>query len=48
MSDDRVSRKDLFFRTLLAGVIPMGGFGKVPSLKLTGYQSPKEKTIPKN
>jgi predicted dehydrogenase len=28
---------------LLAGVVPRGGFGSVPSLKALGYQSPNEK-----
>jgi predicted dehydrogenase len=29
--------------TLLAGAVPAGGFGSVPSLKLLGYKSPNEK-----
>src|SRR5918993_4072124 len=37
------SRRHFLFGTLLAGVIPKGGFGSVPSLKYLGYQSPNEK-----
>jgi hypothetical protein len=43
MADNQISRRHFFFGTLLAGVIPTGGFGTVPSLKLLGYQSPNEK-----
>jgi hypothetical protein len=39
----RISRRHFFFGTLLAGVIPRGGFGSMPSLKALGYQSPNEK-----
>jgi GFO/IDH/MocA oxidoreductase family protein len=38
-----ISRRHFFFGTLLAGVIPRGGFGSVTSLKALGYQSPNEK-----
>jgi hypothetical protein len=38
-----VSRRHFLFGTLLAGVIPRGGFGSVPSLSFLGYQSPNEK-----
>ena len=38
-----ISRRHFFFGTLLAGVIPRGGFGSVVSLKALGYQSPNEK-----
>jgi Oxidoreductase family, NAD-binding Rossmann fold len=38
-----ITRRHFFFGTLLAGVIPRGGFGTVPSLKALGYQSPNEK-----
>ena len=31
------------FGTLLADVIPRGGFGTVPSLTFLGYQSPNQK-----
>ena len=37
------SRRHFLFGTLLAGVIPRGGFGSTPSLKFLGYQSPNEK-----
>src|SRR5262245_58012993 len=40
---ERISRRHFFFGTLLAGVIPRGGFGTVPSLRALGYQSPNEK-----
>jgi hypothetical protein len=43
MSDNRISRRHFFYGALLAGAIPAGGFGKVPSLKFLGYQSPNEK-----
>lgn len=38
-----VSRRHFFYGTLLAGAIPVGGFGSVPSLKAMGYKSPNEK-----
>ena len=38
-----ISRRHFFLGTLLAGVIPRGGFGSVASLKALGYQSPNEK-----
>jgi Oxidoreductase family, NAD-binding Rossmann fold/Oxidoreductase family, C-terminal alpha/beta domain len=38
-----ISRRHFFLGTLLAGVVPRGGFGTVPSLKALGYQSPNEK-----
>lgn len=38
-----ISRRHFFFGTLLAGVVPRGGFGTVASLKALGYQSPNEK-----
>jgi hypothetical protein len=38
-----VSRRHFLFGTLLAGVIPRGGFGTTPSLKFLGYQSPNQK-----
>jgi hypothetical protein len=43
MADNGISRRHFFFGTLLAGAIPSGGFGSVPSLKFMGYQSPNEK-----
>jgi hypothetical protein len=38
-----LSRRHFLLGTLLAGVIPRGGFGTTPSLKFLGYQSPNEK-----
>src|SRR5918994_1548698 len=38
-----ISRRHFFFGTLLAGVLPRGGYGSVASLKALGYQSPNEK-----
>jgi predicted dehydrogenase len=43
MSDSSVSRRHFFFGSLLAGAIPTGGFGSVPSLKSLGYKSFNEK-----
>jgi hypothetical protein len=40
---NRISRRHFFFGTLLAGIVPRGGFGSVPSLKALGYQSPNER-----
>ena len=41
--EEGASRRHFFFGTLLAGVVPRGGFGTVASLKALGYQSPNEK-----
>ena len=38
-----VSRRHFFFGGLLAGAVPAGGYGAVPSLKALGYKSPNEK-----
>ena len=35
---DHVSRRHVFFGTLLAGAVPLGGFGSVPSLRALGYK----------
>jgi predicted dehydrogenase len=43
MKRDGISRRYFFYGTLLAGAIPSGGFGSVPSLKKLGYKSPNEK-----
>src|SRR5262245_3626645 len=43
MGERRFSRRHFFYGTLLAGAIPAGGFGAVPSLRLLGYKSPNEK-----
>ena len=37
------SRRYFFYGSLLAGVMPAGGFGSVPSLRTLGYKSPNEK-----
>jgi predicted dehydrogenase len=39
----RLTRRHFFFGTLLAGAVPVGGFGSAPSLKMLGYKSPNEK-----
>ncbi|MBZ5729140.1 MAG: Gfo/Idh/MocA family oxidoreductase [Acidobacteriia bacterium] len=39
----KFSRRHFFYGTLLAGVVPAGGFGSTPSLKMLGYKSPNEK-----
>src|SRR3984893_7837642 len=38
MAFDDVSRRHFFFGTLLAGAVPIGGFGSVPSLRALGYK----------
>jgi predicted dehydrogenase len=38
MSDKGVSRRYFFFGSLLAGAVPAGGFGSVPSLRAMGYK----------
>jgi len=43
MTDNRITRRHFFYGALLAGAIPAAGFGRVPSLKFLGYQSPNEK-----
>src|SRR5581483_11485369 len=35
--------RHFFFGSLLAGAVPLGGFGSEPSLKALGYKSPNEK-----
>jgi predicted dehydrogenase len=40
---DHLSRRHFFFGSLLAGAVPLGGFGSEPSLKALGYKSPNEK-----
>ncbi|HTT62120.1 MAG TPA: Gfo/Idh/MocA family oxidoreductase, partial [Bryobacteraceae bacterium] len=37
------TRRHFFVGSLLAGAIPVGGFGSVPSLGRLGYKSPNEK-----
>ena len=43
MRRDGVSRRYFFFGSLLAGAVPIAGFGSEPSLKALGFQSPNEK-----
>ena len=43
MKNNGLSRRSFFYGTLLAGAVPIGGFGSVPSLKRLGYKSPNEK-----
>lgn len=43
MSQSGFSRRHFFYGTLLAGAVPAGGFGSVPSLTSLGYKSPNEK-----
>ncbi len=40
---NNVSRRHFFYGSLLAGAVPVGGFGSTPSLKAMGYRSPNEK-----
>src|SRR5580698_10189066 len=43
MKRDGLSRRYFFFGALLAGAVPVGGYGSKPSLKAMGYKSPNEK-----
>ena len=43
MSDNSFSRRHFFFGSLLAGAVPVGGFGSVRSLKQLGFKSPNQK-----
>ncbi len=43
MKRDGISRRYFFYGSLLAGAVPLGGFGGVPSLSRLGYKSPNEK-----
>lgn len=43
MSDTRFNRRHFFYGSLLAGAVPVGGFGSVASLKQLGFKSPNEK-----
>ena len=38
-----LSRRHFFYGSLLAGAVPVAGFGSSPSLKTLGYKSPNEK-----
>ena len=43
MSQDGVSRRYFFYGSLLAGAVPLAGWGSVPSLKALGYKPFYEK-----
>jgi predicted dehydrogenase len=43
MTREGFSRRYFFFGTLLAGAVPVGGYGSKLSLKAMGYKSPNEK-----
>lgn len=43
MKSDGFSRRYFFFGSVLAGTVPLAGFGSEPSLKSLGYKSPNEK-----
>jgi predicted dehydrogenase len=38
-----LTRRHFFYGSLLAGAVPVAGFGSTPSLKALGYKSPNEK-----
>jgi predicted dehydrogenase len=43
VSNRGFSRRYFFAGSLLTGIVPSGGFGSVPSLRMLGYKSPNEK-----
>ena len=43
MKPERMTRRTFFYGSLLAGAVPLGGFGSEISLKSLGYKSPNEK-----
>ncbi|MBV9265103.1 MAG: Gfo/Idh/MocA family oxidoreductase, partial [Acidobacteriaceae bacterium] len=43
MKSDQLTRRHFFFGSLLAGAVPVAGFGSSPSLKALGYKSPNER-----
>ena len=43
MNSNRVSRRHFFYGSLLAGVVPAGGFGSTPSLKGLGFKTVLDK-----
>jgi predicted dehydrogenase len=43
VADNLFSRRHFFLGSLMAGAVPVGGFGSVRSLKQIGYKSPNEK-----
>src|SRR5437870_3611721 len=38
MSDHPISRRYFFYGSLLAGAVPIAGYGSVPSLRALGYK----------
>src|SRR5215470_17343958 len=38
-----LTRRHFFYGSLLAGAVPISGFGSTPSLKALGFKSPNEK-----
>ena len=43
MANNGISRRYFFYGSLLAGAVPVAGFGSKASLKMLGYKSPNEK-----
>ena len=43
MAQNGISRRYFFYGSLLAGAMPVGGFGSKASLRTLGYKSPNEK-----
>jgi len=43
MKSNGITRRHFFYGSLLAGAVPIAGFGSQPSLKRLGYKSPNEK-----
>jgi len=43
MDGNKMTRRYFFFGSLLAGAVPVGGFGSVPSLSFLGYKSVLDK-----
>ncbi len=43
MNENHLSRRYFFYGSLLAGAVPLGGFGTTPSLSAAGYKSVNEK-----
>ena len=43
MKRNHISRRNFFYGSLLAGAVPLAGFGSSPSLKQLGYKSPNER-----
>ncbi|MBI4909767.1 MAG: gfo/Idh/MocA family oxidoreductase, partial [Acidobacteria bacterium] len=43
MESKHPATRRFFMGSLVAGAVPVGGFGSTPSLKALGYKSPNEK-----